>query len=245
MKTDRFLAAPARIVAAVLAGLLLATGLSAAGGQFRINLGPLAVTIESPGKKLAAALAREVAEAEKRFAAKREALPVVRVTGQEPAYPRTEVLGLIEDTRTDLVQAVDHGLHVARESALHQLQLDARDGVLLERVAQLEHRVDHVALAVLDDAALLAPTAGYRVVSTDACVEQVHFWRSWLTPQEVGARAAAAARRGSITAPREQAFVKAVHTWWRGDTPVRSASSICDRRRFWPWPAPLYVSPIC
>ncbi|HBL25231.1 MAG TPA: hypothetical protein DD490_00170, partial [Acidobacteria bacterium] len=91
----------------MLAGLLLATGLSAAGGQFRINLGPLAVTIESPGKKLAAALAREVAEAEKRFAAKREALPVVRVTGQEPAYPRTEVLGLIEDTRTDLVQAVE------------------------------------------------------------------------------------------------------------------------------------------
>ena len=45
-----------------------------------------------------------------------------------------------------------------------------------------------------DDAAILDVPAGQRlVVSTDASVEGVHFRREWLTPEELGARAAAAA----------------------------------------------------
>ncbi len=45
-----------------------------------------------------------------------------------------------------------------------------------------------------DDAALLPPGDGSpRVVSTDACIEAVHFRRAWLSPYEVGARAMAAA----------------------------------------------------
>ncbi|MBL0940637.1 MAG: thiamine-phosphate kinase [Gemmatimonadaceae bacterium] len=45
-----------------------------------------------------------------------------------------------------------------------------------------------------DDAALLPPRAsGTRVVSTDACVEHVHFRSAWLSPREIGHRAAAAA----------------------------------------------------
>ena len=45
-----------------------------------------------------------------------------------------------------------------------------------------------------DDAALLDVPAGLQLVaSTDASVEGVHFKREWLTPEEIGARAAVAA----------------------------------------------------
>lgn len=45
-----------------------------------------------------------------------------------------------------------------------------------------------------DDAAVMDVPPGERlVVSTDASVENVHFRRSWLSPAEIGARAAAAA----------------------------------------------------
>ena len=45
-----------------------------------------------------------------------------------------------------------------------------------------------------DDAAVLPlPTGESLTVSTDASFEHVHFERGWLTPREIGARAAAAA----------------------------------------------------
>jgi thiamine-monophosphate kinase len=45
-----------------------------------------------------------------------------------------------------------------------------------------------------DDAAVLSVPEGQRLIaSTDASVEGVHFRREWLTPREIGARAAAAA----------------------------------------------------
>ena len=45
-----------------------------------------------------------------------------------------------------------------------------------------------------DDAAVLSVPEGHRLIaSTDASVEGVHFRREWLTPREIGARAAAAA----------------------------------------------------
>ena len=45
-----------------------------------------------------------------------------------------------------------------------------------------------------DDAAVVGLPAGQQlVVSTDACVEGVHFRREWLSPEEIGTRAAVAA----------------------------------------------------
>ena len=45
-----------------------------------------------------------------------------------------------------------------------------------------------------DDAAILdVPTGTRLVVSTDTTTEDVHFWRSWLTPPEIGWRATMAA----------------------------------------------------
>jgi len=50
------------------------------------------------------------------------------------------------------------------------------------------------AAGIGDDAAVLAIPAGERlVVSTDASVENVHFRREWMTAEEIGGRAAAAA----------------------------------------------------
>lgn len=51
-----------------------------------------------------------------------------------------------------------------------------------------------LAVGIGDDAALLPmPSAGHLVVSTDTSVEDVHFRRAWLTPEEIGWRATAAA----------------------------------------------------
>ncbi len=51
-----------------------------------------------------------------------------------------------------------------------------------------------VVVGIGDDAAVLeAPSAGYLLVTTDACLEGQHFLRQWLTARQIGWRAAAAA----------------------------------------------------
>ncbi|HEY5431867.1 MAG TPA: thiamine-phosphate kinase [Coriobacteriia bacterium] len=65
-------------------------------------------------------------------------------------------------------------------------EFDAIRGLLVTWGAQ--------AAGIGDDAAVLAIPAGERlVVSTDASVENVHFRREWMTAEEIGGRAAAAA----------------------------------------------------
>ena len=67
-------------------------------------------------------------------------------------------------------------------------------GVEFDTIRMLMARWGTLAVDIGDDAAVLPPLAtGVRVVSTDACVEDVHFRREWLTPTEIGHRAAAAA----------------------------------------------------
>jgi thiamine-monophosphate kinase len=61
-------------------------------------------------------------------------------------------------------------------------------------IRDLVRRWGDNAQGIGDDAAILDVPAGSRLVaSTDASVENVHFRRGWLTPQEIGYRAAAAA----------------------------------------------------
>lgn len=57
-------------------------------------------------------------------------------------------------------------------------------------LARDEALADEVRLGPGDDAAVLE---GGWVISTDLCVEDVHFRRAWLTDEEIGARACAAA----------------------------------------------------
>ncbi len=73
------------------------------------------------------------------------------------------------------------------------------DGPEFDTIRMLMDRWGPLAADIGDDAALLAPmpaTAGpaaRRVISTDACIENVHFRAGWLGPREIGARAATAA----------------------------------------------------
>jgi thiamine-monophosphate kinase len=63
-----------------------------------------------------------------------------------------------------------------------------------DTIRMLMSRWGDLAVDIGDDAAVL-PAVGERtrVISTDACVEGAHFQRAWLSPYEVGVRAAAAA----------------------------------------------------
>lgn len=61
-------------------------------------------------------------------------------------------------------------------------------------IRRLMHTWGDLATDIGDDAAVLPSRSdGLRVVSTDACVEHVHFRSAWISPDEVGHRAAAAA----------------------------------------------------
>ena len=61
-------------------------------------------------------------------------------------------------------------------------------------IRDLVRRWGESAQGIGDDAAILdVPAGSHLVASTDASVENVHFRREWLTPEEIGYRAAAAA----------------------------------------------------
>ncbi len=69
-----------------------------------------------------------------------------------------------------------------------------REGAEFDTIRALMARWGDLAVDIGDDAAVLAPSAdGTRVVSVDACVEDVHFRRAWISAREVGVRAAVAA----------------------------------------------------
>ena len=77
------------------------------------------------------------------------------------------------------------------------------------------------AAGIGDDAAILDVPAGERlVVSTDASVEDVHFRREWLSAEEVGARATAAALcdlAAMAATPRGLLLALGLPDRWRGD----------------------------
>ena len=66
---------------------------------------------------------------------------------------------------------------------------------LIARIAEAVGVADEpVVVGIGDDAAVLeTPSAGYLLVTTDACIEGQHFRRQWLTASQIGWRAAGAA----------------------------------------------------
>ena len=79
------------------------------------------------------------------------------------------------------------------------------------------------AVGIGDDAAVIdVPTGELMVVSTDASVENVHFRREWMTPEEIGARATAAALSdlaAMAATPRGLLVALGVPASWRTDLP--------------------------
>jgi len=85
----------------------------------------------------------------------------------------------------------DHFTDATSSMRPHQAMGAGRE---FDTIRMLMSRWGDLAVDIGDDAAVLAPSAkGPRVVSTDACVEGVHFRRAWISPFDVGMRAAAAA----------------------------------------------------
>jgi len=63
-----------------------------------------------------------------------------------------------------------------------------------DTIRMLMARWGDLAVDIGDDAAVLPPEGERRrVISTDACVEDAHFRRDWISPHDIGVRAAAAA----------------------------------------------------
>lgn len=94
-------------------------------------------------------------------------------------------------------------------------------GVEFEAIRRMVERWGPNARGIGDDAAVI-PSIGDRslVVSTDTSVENVHFKREWLTPQEIGYRATAAALSDlAAMAARPLGILVAltVPESWRGD----------------------------
>lgn len=72
--------------------------------------------------------------------------------------------------------------------------LELGPGAEFDTVREMLARWGTLGKGIGDDAALLDVPAGSRlVVSTDVAVENVHFKRTWLAPEEIGYRAVAAA----------------------------------------------------
>lgn len=92
-----------------------------------------------------------------------------------------------------------------------------------DAIRTLLERWGHRAQGIGDDAAVLDVPEGERVVvSTDTAVEGVHFRRDWLTPTEIGWRAAAAATSDlAAMAARPLGIVIAIAlpTRWRAALP--------------------------
>jgi len=101
-------------------------------------------------------------------------------------------------------------------------------------IRDLVRRWGDSARGIGDDAAILDVPAGSRLVaSTDASVENVHFRRHWLTPQEIGYRAAAAALSdlaAMAATPIAMLVALCVPERWRGDL-VGIADGIGDASR--------------
>lgn len=105
IKPDRFALAATRAAAVVLVGLLFAAGHPASSGGIR--LGRLKVSVESPSKPLAQAMALQVGVVQQRYGENRRALRTVKGADGKPACLQQEVVGLITRTGEDLDQAIE------------------------------------------------------------------------------------------------------------------------------------------
>jgi thiamine-monophosphate kinase len=105
------------------------------------------------------------------------------------------------------------------------------DGAEFDAIREMLAEWGDLARGVGDDAALLDVALGrgeQLVVSTDASVENVHFRREWMTPEEIGGRATAAALSdlaAMAASPRALLLALGVPESWREEL-VRLARGV-------------------
>src|SRR4030095_16250805 len=80
------------------------------------------------------------------------------------------------------------------DSRLPTCLMELGPGPEFDRIRRIVQRLGPKAATLGDDCALLRIGNSTLVFSTDLSIENVHFRRSWLSEQEIGWRAAAAAR---------------------------------------------------
>ena len=94
------------------------------------------------------------------------------------------------------------------------------EGAEFDAIRQMLAEWGPHASGIGDDAAVIAMPAGEQLVaSTDATVEYVHFRRDWMSPEEIGGRAAAAALSDLAAmgaTPRGLLLALGVPESWRG-----------------------------
>jgi hypothetical protein len=122
VKTDRF---STRAAVVLLAGLLLADGLPAAGRTIQLGRLKMKFSVDSPTRQLAQALAPEVEKVKNSFDTNRRALRTVPGSDGKPAYLRPEVAGLIARTGEDLDKAIEK----VQPSALEPLRAWSADAL--------------------------------------------------------------------------------------------------------------------
>jgi len=105
VKTDRYGSAFVRKVGSLLASLLFVAGVAAAWSGIKIGRVTI-LSIDSPSKKLAQALAPQVQEVQTRFDGSRRALPPLKGQDGKPAFLRKDVADLIARTGGDLDEAI-------------------------------------------------------------------------------------------------------------------------------------------
>lgn len=105
----------------------------------------------------------------------------------------------------------------------HARHVDMAGGAEFDAIRSLLATWGERAVGIGDDAAVIeVPIGELMVVSTDASVENVHFRREWMSPEEIGARATAAALSdlaAMAAVPRGLLVALGVPERWRADLP--------------------------
>ena len=111
----------------------------------------------------------------------------------------------------------------------HARHVDMAGGAEFDAIRSLLAIWGERAVGIGDDAAVIdIPMGELTVVSTDASIEKVHFRRDWMSPEEIGARATAAALSdlaAMAATPRGLLVALGVPAGWRADLP-RLASGV-------------------